>query len=629
MWRWIIITLIVISAYTAAKAQQPAMPSRPLRTAAGDTIRHLVTEKDSLKIYKDIHKLASRHKATLWLYKFVFNDPQKSVVKPVTVTKSDSVKVQVDEFTRYDRAIIRKVEIITFDPFGTSLTDSVRKPQSLLKSAGNGLHIKSTRLTIRNQLLFKRGQQLDPLILRENERILRQSAYVRDAMIKVRPVNENNDSVDVIVLVRDRWSIAGDVGLSTSTSRLSVTEKNFLGLSHQLSAQVHYNIPDNTNYRFSGSYTVPYIRNTFVTGSAFYAHSHTHFRRGASFSRPFFSPLAKWSYGLSGTRENTVQSFALNDTSWVQHPHDYYRYDGYLGHSFQILKGRSAARRTTKLVTSIRCTNTHFLRRAPFDLDTLMLNQHVLFPIASIGLTNQGYYKDINIYKFGEAEYVPEGRVLEFTGGYRMRELAAHYYGGIRTGLGNHIDKIGYVSGMVGYGAFYRNGRAEDGVFNIDFTYFSDSWRWRKWTGRQFFFFRSASGFNRARPERVSFNNERALYGFRSDVLSGYRKAMVNTVAVTYIPYSVIGFRFAAIAFAGMGMISSKGGMLENPVYQAYGVGVLMRNEHLVFNTFMVSFGIYPNVPGKGTEYKFNPISTYNFGFHDFMMGTPDVIPYR
>jgi hypothetical protein len=626
MWRWIVIFALFVS--NAAKAQHAPRPC-VIVTPGGDTLGHVITEKDSLKLYKDIRKIAGRSKVTLWLYKFVFNDPQRNSVKPVAVTKKDSIQVKPDDYTGYDRAVIRRIEIRTLDPFGTSVTDSTKRTNNLLKISANRLHIKSTRMTIRNQLLFRKGQRLDPLVIRENERILRQSTYVRDANIRIVPVNSNRDTVDVIVTVQDKWSLGGSVGLSTGTSKLLVTEKNFMGLGHQLKTNFYYNIPDNTNYRFNGSYTVPYIRNTFITGSAFYSHSQTYFMRGVSFDRPFYSPLAKWSYGVSAMRENTAQSFALNDTSYIQFPLDYHRQDAWMGRSFQLVEGRSVAKRSTKLVTALRCINMQYLRRAPFEFDTLRLNQDMLFTLGSIGFSNQRYYKDINIYKFGEAEYVPEGRLLEFTGGYRSKEFDHHYYGGIRAGIGNHVSNIGYVSGLIGYGTFFNNRVLQDGVLNIDVSYFSDSWRWNKWTGRQFLFLRSATGYNRERPERITLNNERALYGFRSDMVSGYKKVTLNAVSVAYIPYTVVGFRFAAIAFAGFGMVGSKSSIWDNPVYQAYGVGLLVRNDHLVFSTFMLSFGIYPNVPDKGLAYRFNPISTYNFGFHDFLMSRPDVIPYR
>lgn len=613
----------------AAQKKDPAAGSPVIVSRSGDTIRHILVKKDSLRIYSSIQKMASRHKLTYMAYRFVFNEIHRPQIKPAAVTHSDSLKVKQDDFTRYDGAIIRRIDIITLDPFGTSVNDSMTAgTENLLKIAGNKLHIRTTRLSIRNQLLMRPGKQFDPLVARENERILRQAPYARDAKITVRPVGDGCDSVDIGVIVQDRWSLSGTAGLSTGTSKLHLSEKNFMGLAHQVTTDFYYNIPDRDGYRFSGSYVVPYIRNTFITGSAFYTHSRYDFQRGIAFSRPFYSPLAKFSYGLSAARVNTSQLFMIDTTS-ASYPLDYYAEDGWAGRSFQLLKGRSVARRSTRLIVSARCMNINYVRRAPFEADTLRLNQDAVFMLGSAGIFNQRYYKDINIYKFGEPEDVPEGRVLSFTSGYQIREFDQRYYAGARTGIANHIENMGYFSGAVEYGTFFNKGLAEDGVLKLDVSYFTDHWRWGKWTGRQFVFVRSSTGFNRERPERITLNHEKSLYGFNSDVLSGYKKVMINTISVTYLPYKVIGFRFAAFAFAGMGMIGNEGMIWDNKVYQAYGAGVLIRNDHLVFNTFMLSFGVYPDVPGKGTVYKLNPIGTYNFGFSDFIVSRPDIVQYR
>lgn len=628
MWRNVLLLIVFLVPFTAGaqKRQLPAQHSLLLRS--GDTLHHAIVIKDSLKIYHDIKNIASRHKFTYMLYKFIFNDPQRVAIKQAAVTHSDSAKVMPDDFSQYDGAYIRRIEIRTLDPFGSAVNDTAHS-MNFLKSAGNKLHIRSTRLTIKNQLLFRRGRQFDALAVRESERILRQSPYVRDARIFVSPASSGCDTIDVTVIVQDRWSLGASAGLSTRSSSVHISEKNFLGLAHQVTTDFKYNIPDKTGYRFSGSYTIPYIKNTFITGTAFYSNTQFDFTRGFSFSRPFYSPLAKWSYGLTALRLNTAQSFLVNDTVVVSFPLDYYQQDAWIGRSFQLIKGRSVARRSTKGVLSARCINTNYTRRASFGYDTLRLNQDTRFTLGSIGFFNERYYKDINIYKFGEAEDVPEGRSLEFTGGYQQREFNDRWYAGVKAAIGNHIDHVGYFSGAVGYGSFFYRQQPEDGVLNMEASYFTDNWRWGRWAGRQFIFVRSATGYNRERPERITLDHERSLYGFSSDVLSGSKKITLNTVSVAYLPYKVIGFRFAAIAFAGMGMIGNKGTIWNNTVYQAYGIGVLVRNDHLVFNTFMVSFGIYPNVPNRGTVYKVNPISTYNFGFNDFLLSRPDIIPYR
>src|SRR5205814_8643075 len=106
----------------------------------------------------------------------------------------------------YRNRIIRNIQIVTLEPFGYSVHDTTVHQHSLLQKAGNFLHQRSTRLTIKNQLLIKKNTPLDPVKLKESERIIRQSAYVYDVLFHVEPVEGTNDSVDVVIIEQDLFS---------------------------------------------------------------------------------------------------------------------------------------------------------------------------------------------------------------------------------------------------------------------------------------------------------------------------------------------------------------------------------------------------------------------------------------
>jgi hypothetical protein len=77
--------------------------------------------------------------------------------------------------------------------------------------------------------------------------------------------------------------------------------------------------------------------------------------------------------------------------------------------------------------------------------------------------------------------------------------------------------------------------------------------------------------------------------------------------------------------------------MLSNPtegfknsqLYAEIGIGVLIKNDYLVFNTFQLSLAFYPIIPGSHSAFKFNSFKTADFGFGDFDIGKPDVVPYH
>jgi len=71
-------------------------------------------------------------------------------------------------------------------------------------------------------------------------------------------------------------------------------------------------------------------------------------------------------------------------------------------------------------------------------------------------------------------------------------------------------------------------------------------------------------------------------------------------------------------------------GFGDSKVYSQIGLGVLIKNENLVFNTFQVSVSFYPLIPAKGQNIlKMNSFSTTDFGFRDFEIEKPGGMIYQ
>jgi hypothetical protein len=78
-------------------------------------------------------------------------------------------------------------------------------------------------------------------------------------------------------------------------------------------------------------------------------------------------------------------------------------------------------------------------------------------------------------------------------------------------------------------------------------------------------------------------------------------------------------------------MIGDDVGKLKNSkLYSQIGLGILIKNENLVFNTFQISISFYPLIPGIGRDvFKMNSIKTTDFGFRDFEIEKPAIIKYQ
>lgn len=589
--------------------------------SAAQEVRKDSTERDSLRFYK----LAAKRKITYWLYLSIFVDPTKG--NHVVSAKKKSTNPEADPFLKYKDKIIRHIDIVTLDPFGTSIEHLTEDEKDFFKRTANALHKRSTTRSISNQLLFEKGDRLDPLILRETERLIRQQEYIHDAQIRVKPVTGTKDSVDLLVVAKDRWSLTGAAAFNLNNPMVRLKERNFLGLGHRFENALNYNFKEVSGSKLSlnGNYSFPLFRKSYINATAYYGTNFNNSHQGISINRPFYSIVTKWAGGINLFRNNTYSYFPI-DTFPLQ----FYQQDVWLGRSFK-LGTRNEADRSSAIVVAGRMVNTDFIKRPGFDLDTFRFNQDNTLYLGTIGFSARRYYKDAKIYQFGTSEDVPEGRSLALVGGIHQKEFNTEYYSGIRLGAGNHLPP-GYFTALVEYGTYFNNEIPERGVFNSSLAYFSDLINMNRWNIRKFISIRYTKGLNRASYESINLNGDQHIYGFSTDLLQGNTRLTANLESIVYTPLNVFGFKLATIFFAGFGLLGNEPAMplFDSHVYQAYGLGFLIRNEQLVFNTIQFSFGIYPDVPGEDElMYRFNALRSYNLRFRDFDVGRPELIGYH
>lgn len=99
----------------------------------------------------------------------------------------------------------------------------------------------------------------------------------------------------------------------------------------------------------------------------------------------------------------------------------------------------------------------------------------------------------------------------------------------------------------------------------------------------------------------------------------------------SYAPWDIIGFRFGPYLVCSLGMPGDAvTGFKKSKVYSQIGLGVLIKNKHLVFNRFQISISYYPLIPGIGQNvFKMNSFRTTDFGFRDFEIEKPATMIYR
>jgi len=581
-------------------------------------------EKDSLKIYKKIKELAYKFGLTKRLYENVFVDPDP---KEYPVNPASGAKKNVNPYLKHNGKIIRNINITVYDPFGHSVSDTNKRSIKYFERVGNRAHFRTRTWIIANRLLFKQNDKVNALSLSESERLLREAIFINDARIFVSKIN-GADSVDVNVIVLDKWTITMPVLITDVSASARFRNQNLFGLGQQFQQYARFKKPD--MFEYSGLYNISNIDNKFISSQLGYQTDASGTTAYLNFDRPFFSPLVKIAWGAGVNNSWRYFSYTDSIDSIPRRCNlDILGYDIWASRTFKLETGKSFFNQSTNIIVGARHYNRIFLERPSFEIDKNRSNGNSMAFIGNAGFAVQQYYKDKYIYRFGANEDVPEGLIMQFIyGGLKPEFSKVRYYVGAEVARAKHFN-FGYLAGTFSYGIFFNNKVTNDITTNFKLDYFSNLLRKEKWFFRQFFNYNIVHGQNKIGGETITLSSQE-LYGFQSQSLAGNTKMVFNSETVAYAPYKFIGFRFAPVFQVGLGMVGDPLNKLKySRLYQGYTLGLMVRNENLLSSTFQFSIGMYPFFPdGDNYTFIYNPVTSFTLRVRAFTVSRPEFVNY-
>ncbi|MFA6403509.1 MAG: hypothetical protein WCX31_18090 [Salinivirgaceae bacterium] len=582
--------------------------------------------KDSTDIYKNIQTYSKKNKFTKLIYSSIFRPIEKiKLSKPGE--KKAYKKLIKKSYHAYEGKTIREINITTLDPFKYSITDTSAQPHNFLVKTGNSLHLKTLHVTIRNLLLIRQNQSFDSLLVKESERLVRSQSYIRDVSFTFSVTAPNSDSVDIFIRELDRWSMTPYASVSNSHTLVRFTDKNFGGFGHTAKTDFSWYY-GNSNLAYGVNYYIPNILNTYINSTVNYSSDeYGNYLHSFAVDRPFFSPLARWAAGIKISKQ--FQN-GLNLTG--ASPDDFQKVtfntqDYWAGQAFQIFKGNSEYSRSTNLIIAGRFLRVRYLDK-PIEFNGIQNTfSNENFMLTSIGISSRKYVQDKYIFNFGTTEDVPIGRAYSLTGGYQIKNERGRNYLGARISHGYYYS-WGYLSSTFEFGTFFNTKNAEQGVFKSHINFFTGLTELGKWRIRQFIKQEISFGSNSFRNDSLTLNDGFGLSGFTSSTLSGTRRLIMTLQTQFYAPWNIIGFRIGPFVNYSFGFIGGSPAQFNSrQLYSQIGVGILIKNDNLVFNTFQLSFSYYPVMPDNGYNvFKANSFRTTDFGFNDFEVGKPEIL---
>jgi hypothetical protein len=571
----------------------------------------------NLMFFDSLKSRALKNLLTKKIYDFVIVTPDTIETRRITGT-SDA------NYIIYSGKKIRKIEIQRLNVFGANISNPASISPKKIENLLNKTHVNTNESIIRKNLIFTAGDTISPLILSDNERLLRQLPYINDARIIIVPVSD--DEVDIIVLTKDIYSLGATYSYKgLKKGSVSLFEKNIFGMGHEFGIEIPFDSKSTDSPGFGVHYMVDNIRKSFINLNVYFLNGLGEKTYGFSLDRRFVSSATKYAGGISVRQMST--SVLINNNP-VPQPLKYNLQDYWLSRSFLINKEK-----VSRFIIGARYTNNNVFNRPYILKDSYYSLQKYRMYLGSAAFSIQKYYKTNLIYSYGRTEDIPYGGLFKITLGREFNEFnefRKRNYLGAEVAIGKSSKSLGYFYGSAGLASFVNGSQTKQGLLSLNLKYVSNLITAGNYMIRNFLYFDYTRGFDRNTDEFLIFNDNNGFSGFKNDSITGNQRFLVSLESVLFSPLNIYGFRFAFFGFTDFAFLSGTNEIIGNGFALAsIGLGIRIRNDNMVFNTFQLRIGFFPNPPLYSKINHLTVSGEQLLRPNNFDPGPPSIIPYR
>jgi hypothetical protein len=574
---------------------------------------------DSLELHTSQRKWMDK------LHNIVVTTPKKESISD-TIQTSQSIQPYIG----YGGKTIRNIKIQRLDPFGPTILDTTRKARSKLETTGNKLHIDTREKIISNYLIFSVGDRIDPSIISDNERIIRKLPFIEDARILITDVPENPDFVDILVLVKDAFSIgAGGEISKLDAGSAKLFENNLGGIGHELHINFYWDGSKDPCYGKELFYIMHNLGGTFIDSRIAYLKVFEKESFNFRLDRPFFTPSVKYAGGFQFEHTSKISKIDMID-SVIATRINYNLTDLWAGRSIALTSVRKYSVDRINFVVASRIQKVHFFKRPEVTDNTFYEFHNKTLWLSSISITSQFFFRSNLIYSFGRTEDIPHGYLLNFTFGPEFGEFTTRFYMSMCLSWGGLLRNVGYLYTRGELGGFSNPIKSPDqGIIHFQSNYFTNLLIVNRFKLRQFVNIDYLKGIQRFSDEFIDIEDNSGIHGYRNDLAKGTQRAIANYEVVAFSPYYFYGFRFVFFGFADFGLISFSQPLFESKLHSGIGLGIRIKNERLTFETIQLRIAYYPSIPGFMSPFGIQLSGEERLNPQDFYAEKPSIIEFN
>lgn len=542
----------------------------------------------------------------------------------ITLNAQDTgnTKKSIDEFKKFEKKIVRKIYVRQIG-FEKSVYDSGATVKKAVTKLANALHETTHENILRNHVFIRAGEPLNPYLFADNERYLRDRNFLLDSRLVVIPVGTDNDSVDVMLVTRDVFSLGARIGGSVSAPSFGVFDKNIMGRAQLLDVSWLINPDRNPWVGYSIKYGKSSLWGSLVDAEI----SFTQLNKGISygdeneyatyvrFNRPLVSSFSRFAGGLEISRNWSVNNFKKPDT--IFNSYSYKVLDVWAGYNLGIRKNFN---RQFRYFLAVRNFSGGY-QQSDEELEdpTAIPNSSTIQAfLGEVTVYKQQFYKTRYIYGFGRTEDIPYGFSMAAMGAYVDLYNLRRPYAALKFAYSLPSNNGNFLFLDLKGGGFYRDSAFEDIIINAQVNYLTQAYTIGDSKLRALVTIGNVRLINNQVNELITANRV-DLQRVSLSMPAGQNKTTLNAEVVLYTKFEILGIRFAPIAGASYVLMNCNTCINRQVNAAIIYAGFRARNENLIFGTIEVkaAYGTSTFSPGGKLSLQFRQNlrvkSSYNY----------------
>ncbi len=502
----------------------------------------------------------------------------------------------LEKYKKYKGKKIRSIHVEILKPYGI-IEDDYSQTVNKAQKFGNKIHFNSKAWFVKNDILFKEGDKVNPSLFADSEKLLWDRKKFKDVKIVVYEDEKDLDSVDVLVFLQDKLSWV--VGLGYNNRLIAgISTYNFFGQPNTLSVFAGLNFNKYNLWAVGGEYKYENIKVSQINFKTNFVVEKLNQNAAISLYRNFFSVKTQWAFDLRYIYDFSTLSLTgrrLDTANYIKTKSHFYSL--WLAYAMPLSKLFGIKDDNLKLVFATKLNAIQYKRR-PFltseSYDKIFVDQQNY--TFGIGVARWDYYLARNAFYIDVAEFFPRGYSISFWTGQQFDEV----YGrrvllDVTINYGIHFKKFGYLYPQFNFKGYVRHKNGEEMVASLSLDYVSN-----RVTLSKIVYFRQiiklGTNLGAAVPEERYFNINDDIRGFYSRRLKGSKSVTFKAECDLSFDKSVLATKAMTYIFADMAWISeNKQTLFKESVYQ-YGVGfgLRLRNVNIGVPHVDMQLSFYP-----------------------------------